>query len=313
MSCDIRYIDGLNVSSYSDPPVDSENYDLYKDYNRSIKRPSTTGNSRFIISDTDVSASRSTVTYGGVVYYSVKMTLSPRIHSWTEDSSKDIDMEVVIEHIDEDNNRLYICIPVEIVNGGTPGPLDTIITNTIGSIPTPTSFTGLVANSEFTTYDRDQTPSDCAYDIRVIIYGYNAKLSITTSTLNSIYEVTSLGVELTGQSSNDYGFSIVDEEYKGIFIETGNLNYFKIIGLAETPNEIYIECQPTGASSEEVMIETSINIPSTKGFFMQTLKTMIAYIIPTVFATLLITFFLRQIVQVYLDPRIKRLESLQTK
>jgi hypothetical protein len=308
MSCDIRYIEGrLNVSSYNDPPEDSELYDLYKDYVRSIKRPSTTGNSRFIISDMSVSASRSTVTYGGTLFYSVKMTLSPRIHSWTEDSSDDIDMEVVIEHIDEDDNLLYICIPVEIKDGGTPGPLDTIITNTIGSIPTPTSFTGLVANQEFVTYDRDDDPSDCDRKTRVIIYGYNSRLSIINSTLNSIYQVTPLGIELTGNSNNDYGYSIDDQGYKGIDAETvDSTNFKKIIGITST-SEIYIDCQPTGASNEEVMIETSTNIPSTKGFFMQVLITMLAYLIPTAIATMLIIIILNRWVNNYLDQKLKRL------
>lgn len=258
MSCDIKHL-GITINDTYDAPSDMSQYKLSTNYARNTKSYRIIGSSRLVVNDMN-----SLVTYGEKRYTCMNMTLSPRIHTWTADPSvttagTTIFMELVIEHWDVNDHRLYICIPVTINENTTNGSLDRIIISTLSNIPSPSTFADIIPDNSnpFVTYDYPDN-NDCEYNVRIIVFGYDSILSLNTNTIRDVIaESTQLGRGLFGYG-NDYGYSFLEKKLKNInTLNSDAVTTYRVTTdrTSSSESEIYIECQPTGSSEETTQVE----------------------------------------------------------
>lgn len=303
MSCDIKDPKIIINDTYGAPP-DMSDYKLSTNYARNTKPYRIIGSSRLVVNDMN-----SLVTYGETRYTCMNMTLSPRIHTWSDDPSvttagTSIFMELVIEHWDVNDNRLYICIPVTINENTTNGPLDRIIISTLSNIPSPSTFADIIPGNSnpFVTYDYPDG-NNCVYNVRVIVFGYDSRLSINTNTIKDVIaESTQLGRELFGYG-NDYGYSFLEKKLKNINTLSGVVITYRVTTdrTSSSESEIYIECQPTGSSEETTQVEMTKPSRRKSG----TMKTLVIGLIITAICVFLLgigfTYLYRKVKQ-SLDP-----------
>ena len=182
----------------------------------------------------------------GVRYNLVSMTyLSGSIHKW---GGEIMDGEVIIEHTlgsDSGSKTVYLCIPVTTVPYGG-SKLSELIISGLNSgnnyLDRGISMASFIRPGQFMHYNDtswDDT-TDTALDKTYIVFE------------NPIYIYDVLNTEL-----NLTRYTPHTSTQSFWYINTGGVQ-------TDTPNEVYINCTPTGSSGSTPVTKERINIPLSK-------------------------------------------------
>jgi hypothetical protein len=186
------------------------------------------------------------IKFRGVQYKLVSMTyLSGSIHKW--DGEK-MDGEVIIEHTlgsGSGSKTVYLCIPVTTVHYGG-SKLSELIISGLNSgtnyLDRGISMASFIRPGQFMHYNDtswDDT-NDTTFDKTYIVFENPIY----------IYKVLDTNLKLTTYTPHTISSS-------NFYINTGGVQ-------TDTPNEVYINCTPTGSSGSTPVTKERINIPLSK-------------------------------------------------
>jgi carbonic anhydrase len=233
----------INISSQNV----SGNCDLKCSYNYQYNQSNSvaTNNGVFISLSYDKGTSNQVV-YNTQNYYVSQINIySPSLHSFNGNLAN---AELVIEHVPEmGGDLLYVCIPIISSTNSSDASniLSEIIQSVANNAPAANERTNLnisnfnlntiVPNKPYFSYSGTQGLVG-----QIIVFGNLNAIPITQKFLNSLSKII-----------KPYPITIAGG---GVFYNSKGPNQTQITG-----NGIYISCQPTGSSEEEMQVVTNKN------------------------------------------------------
>lgn len=197
------------------------------------------------------------VTYNSENYSVKEMRVySPSLHTF---GGKPAQAEIQIEHTSNtSSNTLMVCIPVE-TKGSTNTNFDELVLHiatyapslgTAGEISLPTlSFANFVPMKPYYSYTGTSQFSCWKSNYDYIVYPIEDALSMTSDTFKSLKKITMKKDITIKKPINGFYYN-----ESGTGTKTG------------AEEDIYIECKPTGANGEDIMVDTKTSTSSSSSF-----------------------------------------------